>query len=710
MSFARLQQALMLVLALVSALPIALSQELAGPVVFAFALLWALGIFLPVRHARHPALRRLVTGLVVLVAFVQVARAATGAPIATLIIEYALLLLGLKLASRAAPADDQHILILSFLALIAAAITRVDLLFALSFIAFALLVPVALISTHLAAEITARFARPSRAAHPNADAHTAVQRALDSRRILRPGQLLRFAGVGALLLLFAGGTFLLFPRVGTQFLAPGIPARHLPGFSERLDIGDLTDEAPSQTPYLRLFPLTPDPDRPRRIALRLRGAVYDTWDGTGWQQVHQGGYRRLPTSPKNRYVLQRGFPEASGAGFDILAEPTLPPLLLLPLGTAAIAPEPLQRKGRTEPRTLFVNGTGVFQYRDPDGVGIRYRVDTADNEHFFAGFVPPSAFRQTPVQSPRVAQLAARIAPDGTDAQKAARIAQHLMTNYRYALRISDDMRITAAGADVVERFLFDYRRGTCEHFATSFVLMLRAVGIPARLVTGFASADWNALGGYYTVRARSAHAWAEVYLDGRWHAMDPTPPAGRGTASIQSHAWSQLLDALQTHWRRHIIQYDFSAQQDIARRLKKGFAAPPRPAGSDLRIPLKALFAIGILLAALFAVRWHRRRTSTRSTTRPATLSTPSQQRALRLYQQLARRLKNHGFVRHPAETPAEFIARIDDDAELSPLTPALLKEILGIYEAARFGGTPLDPATYQAFLDALHSPKPRP
>jgi transglutaminase-like putative cysteine protease len=108
--------------------------------------------------------------------------------------------------------------------------------------------------------------------------------------------------------------------------------------------------------------------------------------------------------------------------------------------------------------------------------------------------------------------------------EKIDRIRSRLESGYVYALRVTPD----ASADDPILSFLETHRQGHCEYFATAAVLLARAAGIPARLVTGFRVMEHNPLGGYYIVRERHAHAWAEIYLPGEtasgWVAVDPRP------------------------------------------------------------------------------------------------------------------------------------------------------------------------------------------
>lgn len=184
----------------------------------------------------------------------------------------------------------------------------------------------------------------------------------------------------------------------------------------------------------------------------------------------------------------------------------------------------------------------------------------------------------TAAVSPRVAELAARVAGTGTPEEKARRIERHLVTEYDYSLELLG----RSLRGDPIESFLFDHRRGHCEYFASSMVLMLRAVGVPSRLATGFLGGELVRLEGYWVVRQSNAHAWVEAYLPDRgWTVFDPTPPSGRpasstrGLASLFSEGWDYLV----FRWDRYVLTYGFQDQvgflasaYGLWRRLFSGF------------------------------------------------------------------------------------------------------------------------------------------
>ena len=145
-------------------------------------------------------------------------------------------------------------------------------------------------------------------------------------------------------------------------------------------------------------------------------------------------------------------------------------------------------------------------------------------------------------------------------------------------------------GSDPVDDFLFRTRVGFCGHYASAFVVLMRAAGVPSRVVTGYLGGEWIPFGGYLLVRQSAAHAWAEVWLAGRgWTRVDPTAAVAperlqRGIIDLLSqelpvrerllHAspwlveWLQRWDAANAWWTNHVVRFDLEAQLDVLARL----------------------------------------------------------------------------------------------------------------------------------------------
>ncbi len=171
--------------------------------------------------------------------------------------------------------------------------------------------------------------------------------------------------------------------------------------------------------------------------------------------------------------------------------------------------------------------------------------------------------------SPRIAELAGQVMGEGSEIDRARRVEAHLSRTFEYTTEL-----IGTPEGQRLETFLFESRRGHCELFASSMVLMLRSQGIPARLATGFLGADYNPIEGYYIVRQSNAHAWVEAWFEGAgWLVFDPTPPDGRpleGETGLSQLA-SQLYDYVIFRWDRYILTYGLADQVDFVASLEPG-------------------------------------------------------------------------------------------------------------------------------------------
>ena len=156
-------------------------------------------------------------------------------------------------------------------------------------------------------------------------------------------------------------------------------------------------------------------------------------------------------------------------------------------------------------------------------------------------------------------------------------------------------------GRDSVDEFLFDTRRGFCGHYASAFATLMRAAGIPARVVTGYQGGTFNRFADYWILRQSDAHAWDEIWIEGRgWLRVDPTSAVApgrveRGSSDVFAadeplvSRWQRRtpwladmrlrLDALHQLWRERILRFDHNSQNDLLRA-----AAHPRAGRAKAR------------------------------------------------------------------------------------------------------------------------------
>lgn len=208
-------------------------------------------------------------------------------------------------------------------------------------------------------------------------------------------------------------------------------------------------------------------------------------------------------------------------------------------------------------------------------------------------------------------------------------------------------------GSEVVDTFLFEDRRGICEMFASAHVVMLRSLGIPARLAAGYGAGEYNALSGYYTVRMNNAHAWVEVYFpEFGWVPFDPTPgwTPSPYTAPVQRWIFSGAFEGV---------------------RVPIGEAAA---AGMALLGAVMTPLVVVIGIAAAIAGRlWLYPRVRRWWMKRPppaAPDADPNRKLILAAYRAAQKRLRRY---RAPAETPREFAARNGGVSELVEATDAV-------------------------------------
>jgi hypothetical protein len=291
--------------------------------------------------------------------------------------------------------------------------------------------------------------------------------------------------------------------------------------------------------------------------------------------------------------------------------------------------------------------------------------------------------RLPPVEDRRLRALARDVVGEEEGvAARADLLAEHLRTGYAYALDVRG-----ADPARPVDEFLFRTRRGSCEHFASSMVLLLRALGHPARLAVGYRVPPdaWIPSWGEYVVRSSHAHAWVEVALeDLGWVRWDPTPPDRRAVDARPTgddeepgdeHREPDLAD--------RVLRLRPEDRDALLGRALETLASPA------VFVPL-ALLGLG-LVAAL------RRRRARAAAGDPfgAALSA-----SLAPYRRAVRALERRGLRRRPAETPAEYGALAG--RRLPGIAPALTRLTRG-FEAERYGGRAADPARAEADADEV-------
>jgi len=236
---------------------------------------------------------------------------------------------------------------------------------------------------------------------------------------------------------------------------------------------------------------------------------------------------------------------------------------------------------------------------------------------------------------------------------------------------------------DPVDAFLFDTKRGFCEHYAGAFVVLLRAAGIPARVVTGYQGGEMSLDGDYMIVRQSDAHAWAEALLDGQWQRFDPTGavapsrierglgaalPAGEPVPYLarMEMTWLKSLrlhwDALNYQWQRGVVGFNVQRQRDLLREVGLDNARPVQLAVAVLGVAI----VWGLLVLGLSRMRGAH--------------VDPE----LALWSRACRRMARAGLVRRPDEGPLDFSERA---ASRWPQWSTAIRSIGTLYARLRYG-----------------------
>jgi len=458
--------------------------------------------------------------------------------------------------------------------------------------------------------------------------------------------------------------YLLFPRIhGGLWALPSDAHGGVTGMSDVMRPGSIHQLSESFEPAFRATFTGPAPEARE---LYWRALVLWETDGRSW---YPGQAARA-----NESFTPQGQPYH----YRIDLEPSNKPWLVA-LGLP-----------RTVPAGAYVNPGYLLEWREP--VLERLTYNLASDTHYRTGPISANersrALRLPAGTSPMARALARRWHREHEGPAEIAQAALELFRreNFVYTLRPP------LLGGNPVDEFLFEHRRGFCEHYAAAFVTLMRAAGIPSRVVIGYQGGDFNPAGDYYLVRQADAHAWAEIWLRDRgWVRMDPTAAiapervelgidavrrlAARGTAlgnlsadavrrALQlgwlerSWRWTRLTwDAVNQTWYRWVAGYSPERQRTLLSRL--GLTKDSRGWWVMTLAGIAALL-LGVLALSLF---------------RPK-----REDPALALYRRFCRKLARAGLTRAPHEGALAFARRCagrrpDLVGSIDPITQAYIR-----------------------------------
>ncbi len=514
------------------------------------------------------------------------------------------------------------------------------------------------------------------------------------------------------ILVLAGGLFFLLPRTARAAMRRFSPEHsRLSGFASEVDLGAIGEIERESTPVMHV---RTEDGRPLPPGLKWRGAALAAFDGKRWYNPPGLGLSTLvPPVRHGLFVLANGDRQRSNT-----------PRITYIVHLNDVAGDALFFAGR--PEFLWIDAPyvertapGAFRRQFGPAASIYYQARSfltssdgaAESEPPDWTSPGPSIYLQLRPVDARVVLLARAITRGlASDAARARAIERYLPANYAYTLELP-----AREPRDPIAYFLFERKRGHCEYFASAMAIMLRTLGIPSRVVTGFQGGIYNPIDQQQLIRASDAHSWVEAFLPHQgWTTFDPTPaaPAAEGNA-----LWSRLslyADALDVFWQEWVLDYSLDHQillatrmEDASRRMSIRWPDRLSAWASDEAVAtagflhrdglnlLAALVALG-LLGGFGPEAWRRWREHRR--VRRALLGAARRSDAALLYQRMLRILHRRGIERPAWLTPLEFASSVRDPA-LADLT----REVAAAYNQFRYGGEPRGAAKMAELIEQI-------
>jgi transglutaminase-like putative cysteine protease len=524
-----------------------------------------------------------------------------------------------------------------------------------------------------------------------------IRRSMQKRQVVARNGFRRFhsrlAALTAIItfgiLALTAGLFFILPRTADAAFQRLVSKRFfLPGFSNRVTLGEIGEIKNTSRPVMHVLsyhgPLPP--------GQKWRGGTLSDFNGRSWFEP-AGGRRQIAAEKGGRFQLatddQLRRPgdrlnyrvNVNGIDSDVLMFVGVPETVYMRQATLVAGSDGSFRLGRALPEGFFYD---VYSFPGES----RAAEDLWRNRRQY--------LQLPPLLDPRIPELARRVTENALDdVERAHAINRYLTHSFGYTLELPSH-----EVPDPLASFLFQRRKGHCEYFASAMAVMLRTLGIPSRLVTGFQGGIFNPLTELYVIRASDAHSWVEAWLPGRgWTTFDPTPPdPNPGEIAILTRL-ALYADAVETFWQEWVVSYDLGHQATLADRMQQA----GRRAGArwfdrlvDLAVNWKPRtqawfqrYGFGMFLAlagaALIPLAGPRlwRLARMRLGARRLRRGRANVADATLFYERMLKLLKRRGYQKPAWFTPREFAC------SLPPGTiGALVSQFTAAYNALRFGG----------------------
>jgi transglutaminase-like putative cysteine protease len=608
------------------------------------------------------------------------------------------------------PKHDQDyatIYVISFFELLISSIMTLSVLFALSCILFAITGTWALITLHLKREIEHHIIRknPGRNKESRHDESYFDIPALGS--LLNVRFFGGTFGITVLTFILSLIVFAILPRVreGFFFSHGNALSQPVSGFSEEVALDTFGTIRLDHSPVMRvILPAIPNGSQPPPRSFYWKGLSYNHYDGVRWRaDTHTKRHIPIPSryeemfwlsKPDSTQTLLKQRIELISSQYEVLFAANQ--LHGVQGQFLSLQYVPLTGNTKVILNPYAPNYTIYSEIALPSEEALQ-------NDHTLYPEPIRNMYLQLPELSERIRDLALTFGNNSSTVYATTlAIQNYLFQNYEYSL----DVRRTSELMPL-EDFLFINKAGHCEYYATSMAILLRILGIPARVVNGFAQGRWNEFGKFFTVRQSDAHAWVEVYFPSYgWITFDPTPPAAFGDTYQQFVEQRSLLaniyrysEYLRTKWNRYIVDYSTNDQVRLvvgafraSHSARRSISSSIRRIGISFQKALRQLsfrqlgIIFGTLGALIFVTRYLVRTFRSLRLKLPAFTkrSRSTRQQVIRFYKTMLHILAGKGITKYEATTPGEFVRYV---TQTYPSYGNDVQHITHLYYAVRYG-----------------------
>ena len=474
--------------------------------------------------------------------------------------------------------------------------------------------------------------------------------------------------------------FFAFPRVSGSLWGFSIQPRTSVGFSNRVSPGDVSTLAQDNSVAFRVkF----KEKHPEASDMYWRGIVFDYFDGRQWK-------KSAPAGPRNFYL-----PEENLLEYVITMEPHQQRWLFA-LDYAV---------GSGSDKFRFADDMTIVSWRRVTEA-LSYTVKSnASPKHLKTSRMPKFFLKLPKGKNPETREYIRQLLSENLSKHEVIDRVLNKFSEENYFYTLNPDL----LGEHSVDEFLFDTKRGYCEHYASAFAFMMRLAGIPTRLVGGYVGGEYNPHGDYYIVKQSDAHVWTEVWFDETgWQRIDPTSAVAptrveqglqsaidarelglwrnTGIGRVLYKTWKKAVlrwDVVNYSWDRWMMSYDKGKQRDLLKRF-----------GIDLKSIKGTLTLLGIIILAgiltLLSVLVFRQ------------IKNDNADQVARLYEKFLWKLKQKGIEKPKHMGPVELselvIERFGEKREET-------QELISLYVNLRYASEKLDQESVQKLKDMIRA-----